>query len=39
MSRPAARRLARYYRRIGIACRILRSTAPNGLHSYAVERL
>jgi hypothetical protein len=31
--------LARYHRRIGVRCRLLRSTAPNGLHTYAVERI
>ena len=37
-NRTAARRLARYYRSIGITCRVLRHRAPSGESFFTVER-
>ena len=38
MTRAAARRLARYLRRIGQPCRVVRHGAPGGRCFYTVER-
>jgi hypothetical protein len=38
MSRPAARRLAKYLRNLGISCRVLRHAAPGGKTFWTVER-
>jgi hypothetical protein len=39
MCRNAARRLARYFRKLGICCRVLRHRAPSGKVFFTVERL